>query len=233
LTYLTRRHHHATTDGVERVGSDTSTSGDSPAEQERGQEVTLEATGEKNRLKRVVHAEVQTTVDDYTKNGGSETTVETSDTVGGKGLLVDIYETVELAVTTLLGVLCVVGKTGTGVVEGVDEEQRGGTGSLLSLDNCHETMLECTYTTGCQVTSHPLGVTVTLLLVGEHGLVSIAESEVKGLGWEVADDVGSVTTPQGENALLLRGSSEALHDAIVLAVETTGLQHLILWDSRD
>jgi hypothetical protein len=133
VTHLTGSHHHATTDSVERVGSDTSTSGDSPAESERGQEVTLEGTSEKDGLERVVHAEVQTTVDDYAENRGSETTVETSDTVGGESLLVDVYETVELTVTTLLGVLRVVGETGTGVVEGVDEEQRSGTSSLSML----------------------------------------------------------------------------------------------------
>lgn len=130
LDGLTRGHHHATTDGVKRVGSDTSTSGDSPAEQERGQEVTLKRTNEDDGLDRVVHTEVQTTVDDYTKNGGHETTVETGNTVGSEGLLVDIDETVELTVTALLGVLGVVGKTGTGVVEGVDEEEGGSTGSL-------------------------------------------------------------------------------------------------------
>jgi hypothetical protein len=230
LTYLAGSHHHATTDGVERVGSDTSTSGDGPAEQERGQEVTLEGTGENDRLERIVHAEVQTTVDDYAKNGGTETTVETSDTVGGKGLLVDIYETVELTVTALLGVLRVVGKTGTGVIEGVDEEEGRGTGSLSLLVGHKNCGFIVTYTTGGQVTGHPLGVTVTLLLEGEHRLVGIAESEVERLGREVTDDVGGVTTPQGEDALLLRGSSEALDNTIVLAVKTTGLQHLILRD---
>jgi hypothetical protein len=86
-----------------------------------------------------------------------------------------------------------------------------------------------TYTTGGQVTGHPLGVTVTLLLVCEHGLVGVAESEVERLGGEVTDDVGSVTTPEGEDTLVLRGTAEALANAVVLAVETTGLKHLILW----
>jgi hypothetical protein len=85
-----------------------------------------------------------------------------------------------------------------------------------------------TYTTGGQVTGHPLGVTVTLLLVGEHGLVGVAESEVQRLGGEVTDDVGSVTTPQGENTLSLRCALEAVGNTVVLAVETTGLEHLIL-----
>jgi hypothetical protein len=51
------------------------------------------------------------------------------------------------------------------------------------------------YTTGGQVTSHPPGVSITLLLESEHGLVGITESEVQRLGWEVPDDVGSITTP--------------------------------------
>lgn len=85
-----------------------------------------------------------------------------------------------------------------------------------------------TYTSRGQVTGHPLGVTITLLLVGEHGLVGVTEREVQGLGGEVTDDVGSVTTPQGENTLSLRCALEALNDTVVLAVETTGLKHLIL-----
>jgi hypothetical protein len=89
-------------------------------------------------------------------------------------------------------------------------------------------MIVTTYTTGGQVTCHPLGVTVTLLLVGEHGLVGVAERKVQGLGGEVTDDVGSVTTPQGEDTLVGGGSAEALDNAVVLAVETTGLEHLIL-----
>lgn len=135
-TYLTGSHHHATTDGVERVRSDTGTSGDSPAESEGSEEVALKGADEEDRLEGVVHAEVQTTVDDNTKNGGHETTVETGNTVGSEGLLVDIDEAVELTVTALLGVLCVVGKTGTGVVEGVDEEEGSGTGSLSGISEC-------------------------------------------------------------------------------------------------
>lgn len=85
-----------------------------------------------------------------------------------------------------------------------------------------------TYTTGGQVTGHPLSVTITLLLESEHGLVGVTEREVERLGREVTDDVGSVTAPQREDTLLLGGTAEALHDTIVLAVETTSLQHLIL-----
>jgi hypothetical protein len=132
LDGLTRGHHHTPTDSVKRVRSDTGTSGDSPTEEERGEEVVGEGTGEQDRLQGVVHAEVQTTVDDDTGNGGTETTVQTSNTVRGERLAVDVDETVELTLATLLGGLGVVGKTGTGVVQGVDEEQGSGTSGLRS-----------------------------------------------------------------------------------------------------
>jgi hypothetical protein len=136
LDGLTGGHHHATTDGVKGVRGDTGTGGDGPSESEGSQEVVLESTGKDDRLERVVHTEVETTVDDDTSDGGHETTVETADTVRRKGLLVDVYEAVELALTTLLGGLGVVGKTGTGVVEGVDEKEGSGTGSLCVLVGC-------------------------------------------------------------------------------------------------
>lgn len=109
ITHFTRSHHHTPTDSVERVRADTSTSGDTPAEQEGGQEVTLKRTDEENRLERVVHPEVQTTVNDDTSDRGTETTVETKDTVRGESLLVNIHQTVELTVSTslcILGVVC-------------------------------------------------------------------------------------------------------------------------------
>lgn len=67
-TYFTRCHHHASTDGVKRVGRNTGTSGDCPAEHEGGQEITLKRTNKENWLDGVVHSKVQSTVDDYTEH---------------------------------------------------------------------------------------------------------------------------------------------------------------------
>ena len=85
-----------------------------------------------------------------------------------------------------------------------------------------------THTTRGKVADHPPPVAITLLLVAEHGLVGVAEGEVEGLGREVTEDVGRVTTPQREDALVFGGTAEALHDTLVPAVETTRLDHLIL-----
>ena len=128
LTLLSGSHHHSSTDGVKGVGSDTGTGGDTPSEEERGQEGALEGSSEDDGLQGVVETKVETTVDDDTDDGWDETTVETGNTIGSEGLLVDVEETVELTLTTtLLGRLVVVGETGTGVVQRVDEEEGRGT----------------------------------------------------------------------------------------------------------
>jgi hypothetical protein len=133
-SYLARRHHHAATNSVQGIRADTGTSGDAPAEREGGKEVALKRALEDDGLQGVVHAEVQTAVDDDAEHGGTETTVETGNAVRGEGLAVDVDQAVELALTTLLGGLGVVGETGTGVVQRVDEHQGGGTGHLLGSD---------------------------------------------------------------------------------------------------
>jgi hypothetical protein len=110
--------------------------------------------------------EVQSTVDNDTNDGRNESTVETGDTVGSESLLVNRDETVELPGTTLLGRLVVVGETGSGVVERVDEEKGRGTGS----------------STGSDVTGEPLGVRLGLLEV-EHGLCE----QAKRAAWSDCD----------------------------------------------
>ena len=82
-THFTRSHHHTSTDSIERVRADSSAGGNTPAEQEGGQEVALERTNEDHRLERVVHPEVQPTVNNDTSDRGTETTVEAEDAVRG------------------------------------------------------------------------------------------------------------------------------------------------------
>lgn len=132
ITYLSRSHHHSSTDGVQGVRRDTRSSGDGPPESERGEEVTLKGSDKKNGLDGVVHAEVQTTVHDNSEHRRSEATIETGDTVRRERLLVHIHETIELTRATLGRGLGVVGETGTSVIQGIDEEQRSGTGSLCA-----------------------------------------------------------------------------------------------------
>lgn len=211
MDLATRGHHHATTDGVERVRGKTSRGGDDPAEGERSKDVALERTNKDDGLERVVQTKVETTVDDNTNNGGNKATVETGNTVRGNGLLVDVDEAVELALAALGGRLVVVGKTGTGVVERVDKEEGRGTGG----------------TTRGNVTGEPLPVAVRLL-EAEQGLEVVLEGKVEGLGGEVTDDVGSVTTPERGDTLLGNDTLEAVNDALVGPRETTLLDPKVL-----
>ena len=79
-----RGHHHTTTDGIKRVRGNTGTSGDTPTESERGQEVALKVSDEDDWLDGVVHTEVQTTVNDDTKDRRTETTVPISMSVAAQ-----------------------------------------------------------------------------------------------------------------------------------------------------
>ena len=76
----------------------------------------------------------------------------------------------------------------------------------------------CTYRGN--VTGKPLPVSLRLL-EAEQGLEVVLEGKVQGLGGEVSDDVGSVTSPQGYKAFLLVGSGEAVHDTLVRGSETS------------
>lgn len=210
LDGLTGGHHHSSADGIDGVGSKTSQVGNTESENEGGKERALEGLGQQG-LNGIVKTEVQTTVNDNTESRERETTVKTGNTIGGDGLAVDINETVELASSATLA-LGIVGKTGTGVVQRVDEEKGAGTSS----------------TTGGDVTSEPLGVTVTLLLEVEHGLEVILEGKVQSLGGEVTDDVGGVSAPERLDTLIGDDTLEAVTDTLVGVGETASLEHLIL-----
>ena len=152
----TGSHHHTTTDGIQWIGSQTSTNGNTPSETEGGKEGTLEGANKDDRLwkcirtyngldnkqemltERVVDTEVETTVDDDTDDRRDEASVETGNTVRLEGLAVDIDETVELAISSTLGGLGVVRETGTSVVERVDEEQGRSTSSTTRGDIASE-----------------------------------------------------------------------------------------------
>lgn len=145
----------------------------------------------------LTETEVETSVDNDTNNGRDETSVKTGNTVRSEGLLVNIYQTVELSGTTLGSRLVVVGQSSSGVVERVDEEEgrstSGTTLSGLAGEKCWK--IEKKYTYGSDVSGEPLPVTLVLLET-EQGLEVVLEGEVQGLGGEVSDDVGGVTSPQ-------------------------------------
>ena len=130
----------------------------------------------------------------------------------GNGLLVDVDEALELALTAALGGLGVVGQAGTGKVERVDKAERHGAGD----------------TARGNVAGEPLPVAVALLLKAKEGLDLVLEGKVEGLRGEVADDVGDVATPERGDALVGNDALGAVADALVALLQAAALDHLVL-----
>jgi len=200
-------HHHTTTNGVNGVGHQTGSDGHTVAQAEGKEQPSIGT--EEDGLQRVVETEVHSTVNENADARDDESTVQTLDTVGLDGLGVDIDETLVLALTALA--LGVVSETGTGVIEGVDEEQGQGSGA----------------SSGQNVGAELLGVSSVFGDV-EGGLYFVLEGEVEGLRREITQAVGQVTSPQRVNALVLDGPGGAVDDALVGLVETPLTDHLIL-----
>lgn len=144
----------------------------------------------------VVATEVGGTVDDDTLDGHAEATVQSSDTIRLHCLLDAIDETSILTVSIPLTDIST--QTSTSVIQWVDEAERGGSSG----------------TTGSQVSDEVAPELCLLINTTQENLfVDILEGEVKGLGWEVSDDVGQVTTPESSEALFLWNTDEAIDDA--------------------
>ena len=123
LDSLSRSHHHSSSDGVNGVRSESGSDSDQPSNGEVGEEVVLDVGWQKS-LDGVIDTEVETSVDDDTDTGDDESSVEPSNAVSGESFLVNVKETAELFGSALFGVLEIVGESGSGVVQTVDEEER-------------------------------------------------------------------------------------------------------------
>lgn len=210
----TRGHHHAATDGVEGVGEETSDDGDGVTEGEAGEETGVLAH-EVHLVGSIVDAKVSTTVEDDTDAGDDEAVVDStvsSPSLSTGGLEDAVKGSGELALSTVSDID---GETGTGKVEGVDDEERGGSGGTTRGDVGEEADEE-TIRAGA---TEPLSV-------------EVLEHKVKGLSGEVADDVGHVSTPERNPSLLLGHTTEAVDDTSV-GLGDLGRLSLVLEEELD
>jgi len=125
----------------------------------------LQGTNKKHWLEGVVHSKVKTTVDNDSHTRDIESTVEAADTITGKGLFVNINESIELPLTTLLCSFGIIGQTCTSVVQRINKEERASTSS----------------SSRSQVASKPLPVSILVLLKVEHALEVVLEGKVQCL----------------------------------------------------
>ena len=199
---LTGSHHESSSHGIEWVGDNTSTNGDDLSETPHGEEVSLLDVFEEHNLTSIEHTEIGGSVGDDTNDGDTETSVESTNTVFGGALSEAVNETIELSLSTGSNIG---GKSGSGEIEWVDNAKGSSTGS----------------TTRGTVTNEELQWLFLWVVWAEPLLVSILTGEVKSLSWEVTDNIGEVTSPEGTDTLLSDDSLEAISDTVI--------SHL-LWD---
>jgi len=106
--------------------------------------------------------------------------------------------------STLLGILVVVGETGSRIVQGIDEKKRASSGR----------------SSGKEVSNEPLEISVLVLGIAKEPLEIILEGEVERLRGEVSEDVGQVSSPESEDTLGPDHAGEAVDDAGVWLVQT-------------
>jgi hypothetical protein len=195
---LLRLHLKTTTNGIEGVRGVTGTDSRELGATELG-------GGTKDTIFRLLvrivsgegieETEVDSTVRNDSDNGNSNTVVKTSNSGRGNGLLQAVNKTVELFLTGTN----IRGKTGTSVIERVNDHERTGTGK----------------TTGGHVDGEEFSELGILVGLGEHCFDGILEGEVESLGGEVTDDVGHVTTPESSNTLFGGDTRKAVNNSSV------------------
>ena len=207
-------HLQTTTDGVEGVRGVSGRDGGHLGADELGsgtEETVLTLLVRVVSRQSVKESEVDSTVGDDSGDGNSDSVVKSSDTRSPDGLDNAVNKTVELGLSaTDIG-----GKTGTGVVERVDNHERSGSGE----------------TSGGHVDQEELSELGLLVGLGEHGLDGVLEGKVEGLGGEIPDDVGEVSTPEGTDSLLTGDTGEAVDDSGVpgdLSADNLGVGILCL-----
>ena len=197
-------HLQTTTDSVEGVGGVTGRDGRELSAGELGgstQDSRLVLLVGVVSRKGIKESEVDTTVRDDTDDGDTNTVVKRGNTTR----LNSLHETVGQTAELLLARSYIRGKTSTGVVERVNNQQRTSTGK----------------TTRGHVDQEELSEFSLLVGLGEDGLDGVLEGKVKGLGREVTDNVGQVTTPESLDTLFLGNADKAVHDTSVTGDFTT------------
>ena len=212
-------HLQTTTDGVEGVGSVSSKDGSELGNAELGGKaynVTVLLVGV-HVGEGIEHAEVHATVGDDAHDRHTEAIVQSHNTRGSSS---GLDKAITQAVEALLARAHIGGKTGTGIVQGVDNAQRSSTSK----------------TTGSHVDGEELGEFLFLISLGENILDHILEGKVEGLGREVTKNVGEVSTPESSHTLLSGHTSEAItytRITLDLARHDVGVGILSLDDQLD
>jgi len=207
--WLLGLHLQTSADGIERVGSITGSDGGNLGNGELGGK-SNEAGVLSERVdagKGIVHTEVDTSVWDDTSDGDTEAVVKTHEAGRTSGSLDKaVTQAVERSGTTTdIG-----SKSGTGIVQRIDNAQGTSTGK----------------TSGSHVDKEEHAELSLGVVLREKGLDGVLEGEVKGLGREITDHVGEISSPESLQALLLVHTGEAVSNTGV-TLDSAGLDQRI------
>ena len=201
-------HLQATTNGIEGVRGVTGADGSNLGNGEGGQNTEESAVISPgvDSEERIVHAEVDSTVRNDTGNGDTEAIVETEEARRSPSSL---HKTIPKAVERFLAGTHIRGESSTGIVQRVDDAEGASTGEA---SRCHVHKEEHT----------EVGLRAVLR---EESLDGVLEGKVEGLGGEITNNVGEISTPESIETLLLVHPNEAVHNASVA-------RHLSALDKR-
>jgi hypothetical protein len=196
--FSTRLHHESSSDGIEGIREESRETSDDLSNEELEENGGVLVVTEQDSLEGIVTSEIAGSVSYDTKDGDTESFVETSGTIGLVDLGETINETSELSVRS--GFTNISGKSSSGEIQRIDDHQRSGTSS----------------TSGSQVTDEELPEISLGVEWAEDLFIGILEGEVKGLSWEISDDVGEVSSPEGRDTFFLGNSDQAVNNTLVL-----------------
>lgn len=195
LSDSSRLHHESSSHGVQGVGHQTGHGGDVHGVKELEDHVVVLAFSEDQLLARVVATEVQGSVGDDTTDGDGESLVEAKETIR----LVNLGQAVDKTIKLSFSLADISGETGTGEVQGVDEAKGSSTGG----------------TTRGEVTEEKFETIGLGVIWAKVFLEGVLEGEVKGLGREITDDVGEITTVKSTHTFGIHHTRETVTDTSV------------------
>ena len=141
----------------------------------------------------VVATEVSSTVDNDTLYWDVEATVQSNNTIRFHCLLNTINKTSVLAICSAFADIST--QAGTSVIQWIYEAKWSSSSG----------------TTRSQVSEEVAPELCFLINTAQEDLfVDIFEGEVEGLSWEVSDDIGQVTAPEGKNTLFFWNTNETV-----------------------
>lgn len=203
FNWSSRLHHESSSHSVEWVGDDTGGGGHGLSKHPHGENVGLLDVLKEESFSSIEKTEVGSSVEEDTNDRDLETLVESTSSVLSSDLSKAVSESIEFSVGSTSNISS---KSSSGKIEWVDNTERS----------------RSSHTSGHAVSNEEFTWFGLWVEWAEDLLVGVLEGEVKSLSWEISDNVGQVTSPEGGVSLLRGDSSEAISNTLVFVLWSDG-----------